>query len=98
MLKGRPGAARLAKATGAPVVPVGLWGTERVWPRSAKVPRLVTINPPRVVARVGPPVSKPTTERIMGAIADLLPPDSKVARTPTEAELRATYPGGRIPD
>ena len=38
-LKGRHGAVRLAVMAGVPVVPVGLWGTERVWPRSSKVPR-----------------------------------------------------------
>ncbi len=30
-LKGRWGAARLAAMTGAPVIPIGLWGTEKVW-------------------------------------------------------------------
>ena len=31
-LKGRWGAARLAALTKAPVIPIGLWGTEKVWP------------------------------------------------------------------
>lgn len=31
--RGRTGVARLALATGAPVVPVGIWGTQRRWPR-----------------------------------------------------------------
>jgi 1-acyl-sn-glycerol-3-phosphate acyltransferase len=30
---GRTGAARVALATGAPVVPVGIWGTQVRWPR-----------------------------------------------------------------
>ena len=38
VLHGKTGAARLAAETGAPVVPIGLWGTEQVWPRSSKVP------------------------------------------------------------
>jgi len=103
-LKGRPGAARLARATGAPVVPVGLWGTERVWPRSSKVPRLLSVNPPRVRARVGSPVMGLTgdddadTTRIMSAIAELLPPEAHVRRDRTPGELRATYPGGKIPE
>ena len=33
VLKGRWGAARLAHTTRVPVIPVGLWGTEKVWPR-----------------------------------------------------------------
>jgi putative phosphoserine phosphatase / 1-acylglycerol-3-phosphate O-acyltransferase len=38
------------------------------------------------------------TKRIMGAIADLLPPEAHVRREPTAGELRATYPGGKIPE
>jgi putative phosphoserine phosphatase/1-acylglycerol-3-phosphate O-acyltransferase len=104
-LKGRSGAARLAALLrDVPVVPIGLWGTERVWPRSSKLPKLVTLNPPRVQVRVGDPVGgltgkpAPDTKRMMAAIVDLLPPEAKLRRTPTEAELRASYPGGRIPD
>jgi 1-acyl-sn-glycerol-3-phosphate acyltransferase len=33
MQRGRTGVARMALATGAPVVPVGIWGTQRRWPR-----------------------------------------------------------------
>lgn len=32
--RGRTGVARVALATGAPVIPVGIWGTQRRWPRS----------------------------------------------------------------
>jgi len=32
--RGRTGAARIALATGAPVVPVGIWGTQDRWPKS----------------------------------------------------------------
>ena len=47
-LKGRWGAARLAAMTKAPVIPVGLWGTEKVWPRSARLPNVSTWpTPPR---------------------------------------------------
>jgi 1-acyl-sn-glycerol-3-phosphate acyltransferase len=34
LLRGRKGAARIALATDAPVVPVGIWGTQARWPRS----------------------------------------------------------------
>src|SRR5439155_4694726 len=37
-LVGKTGTARLATATRAPVIPVALWGTEAVWPRSATLP------------------------------------------------------------
>lgn len=32
--RGRTGVARVALATGAPIVPVGIWGTQWRWPRS----------------------------------------------------------------
>ena len=40
------GTARLAAETGAPVVPVGVWGTERVWPRSSRIPNVISAAPP----------------------------------------------------
>ena len=36
MLRFHRGVARLALATGAPVVPVGIWGTQARWPRSGR--------------------------------------------------------------
>src|SRR5690606_1381234 len=51
-LKGRWGAARLAQLTRAPVVPIGLWGTERVWPRSARLPKLFNITDAPTVTAV----------------------------------------------
>ena len=56
VLKGRWGAARLAAMTGAPVIPVGLWGTEKVWPRSERLPNVLALrNPPTVTIRIGTP-------------------------------------------
>ena len=57
VLHGKTGTARLAASTGATVVPVGLWGTEKVWPRSARVPDFTLVrHPPTVTVRVGAPV------------------------------------------
>lgn len=39
-MQGRLGAARLALATGAPVVPIACWGSEHFWPRHHAVPRI----------------------------------------------------------
>ena len=56
-LKGRWGAARLAALSKVPVIPIGLWGTEAVWPRSERVPRVWNVtSPPTVRVRVGDPV------------------------------------------
>ncbi len=100
VLKGRWGAARIAAATGAPVIPVGLWGTEHVWPRSSRLPRLSLTDRPLVTATVGPPVAlnhrspDADTKKIMKAITALLPPEARVRRTPTPEELARTFPPG----
>jgi putative phosphoserine phosphatase / 1-acylglycerol-3-phosphate O-acyltransferase len=99
-LQGRWGAARLAAMTRAPVIPLGLWGTEQVWPRSARLPHIDPLHRPRVTAQIGPPVEltyddpDTDTKRIMAALIDLLPPEAHERRTPTEDELRRTYPPG----
>jgi putative phosphoserine phosphatase/1-acylglycerol-3-phosphate O-acyltransferase len=100
VLKGRWGAARLAQATHAPVIPIGLWGTEQVWPRNHRLPRFDLAERPTVRVRVGDPVElkhrslDADTKRIMAAIVDQLPAEARVARTPTPEELAATYPPG----
>jgi putative phosphoserine phosphatase/1-acylglycerol-3-phosphate O-acyltransferase len=103
-LKGRWGAARLAVQTNATVIPIGLWGTEKVWPRNAKLPDVLNLsNPPLVSITVGAPVEldrsgnsdeiiAANTEVIMNAISALLPAESRVHRVPTDDELRATFP------
>jgi putative phosphoserine phosphatase / 1-acylglycerol-3-phosphate O-acyltransferase len=99
-LRGRWGAARLAQATGAPVIPVGLWGTEQVWPRNSRLPRLRFDERPEIRVRVGGPVHltgrslDADTKRIMSALMDQLPDEARAARTPTPDELAATYPPG----
>jgi putative phosphoserine phosphatase/1-acylglycerol-3-phosphate O-acyltransferase len=106
VLKGRWGAARLAAMTGAPVIPVGLWGTEKVWPRSEKLPNMLALgHPPTITIRVGRAVEGLTgddpdadTGAIMSAISDLLPPEARQERAPTPEELAKTYPGGKVND
>ncbi len=99
VLRGKTGTARLAATTGATVVPVGLWGTERVWPRSSRTPDVMALcRPPTVSVRVGPPVAlslsdaKADTETIMEAITALLPPELQVYHEPTPEELARTKP------
>jgi 1-acyl-sn-glycerol-3-phosphate acyltransferase len=82
------GVAVLAIRTGAPVVPLAIAGSHRVWPRGQKLPR----PGGRVTARVGSPflpadslppgtdrrAAKPlVTDLIMRRIAALLPPDQR---------------------
>lgn len=100
VLKGRWGAARIAAATGAPVIPIGIWGTEQVWPRSSRLPKLSLTDRPLVTATVGAPVKlahrspDADTKKIMKAISALLPPVARKHRTPTPEELALTYPPG----
>jgi 1-acyl-sn-glycerol-3-phosphate acyltransferase len=83
-MRGKTGIARMALASGAPVLPLAHWGTQRVLPRKKILPRLL----PRktVYTYVGEPVDlsdfagkEPTREvltaataKIMAAITDLL--------------------------
>lgn len=106
VLKGKTGAARLAASSGAPVIPAAVWNTEAVWPRSARLPKVANVlNPPLVTVRVGTPVrglrrgsgdAVADTERIMRAIARLLPAESRHHRRPSEEELISTYPKGKV--
>ncbi|MEU5847531.1 lysophospholipid acyltransferase family protein [Saccharopolyspora shandongensis] len=80
LYRGRTGVARLALAAGAPVVPVGLTGTDKLQPRGKKIPR-----PHPVTVRFGDPldfsryagmesslpVLRSITDEIMYAIAEL---------------------------
>lgn len=83
-MRGKTGLARMALTTGAPVVPLVCWGTRRLLPPGAWVPRVIPRPTIHLVA--GPPVElsdlageRPTasqlreaTERIMAAIIALL--------------------------
>jgi 1-acyl-sn-glycerol-3-phosphate acyltransferase len=83
-MTGKTGAARLALATGAPVIPVAHWGAQRLWPYGTKkfrpFPRKtmkVIAGPPVDLSKYeGRPLDGPTltaaTADIMRAIADLL--------------------------
>lgn len=100
VLKGKTGAARLAAETGVPVIPMGIWGTEAVWPRSARLPDVTAVlHPPTVRVRIGPAVeglgggdAVADTDRIMAAISAQLPPEASMPRIPTAEELARTVP------
>lgn len=80
LYRGRTGVAQLALTSGAPIVPVGLVGTEKLQPVGATVPRLV-----RVTIRFGAPIEvagrfdgvppgkarREVTDEVMDAIAAL---------------------------
>lgn len=99
-LRGRWGAARLAALSGVPIIPVGIWGTEKVWPRSSRLPKIDLANPPTISVRIGQPFAvagadaDADTELIMATISSLLPAQAHERRNPTDEELRLTYPPG----
>jgi 1-acyl-sn-glycerol-3-phosphate acyltransferase len=88
----KTGVARLALATGAPVVPVAHWGAQNVLPYGSFKPRLIPRKTVRIIA--GPPVDL--------SEFDGLPIDSKTMRAATDkimaevtallARLRAEEP------
>jgi putative phosphoserine phosphatase/1-acylglycerol-3-phosphate O-acyltransferase len=99
-LRGRRGVAVLARMSGAPVVPMGLWGTEAVWPRRARMPAVWNVlDPPTVRVRVGKPIRpRGTTDdaavrSVMRAIQKLLP-DAAERVHPTAEDIARTYPRG----
>ena len=101
VLQGKTGTARLAASTGAPVVPVGIWGTDRVWPRSSRLPKMTNVaRPPLVQVRVGAPLSLGLTDAVadtalvMRAISALLPAEARRPHEPTAEELARTFPPG----
>ena len=103
-LKFRWGAAKLAALTKAPVIPIGIWGTENVWPRNSRVPHVWNIaSPPTVRVRVGQPVSlklrseKADSARMAEAVGALLPDEAREIVMPTDADVARATPAGKKP-
>lgn len=104
-MSGFTGAARLAHLSRVPVIPFAITGTEKVWPRSSRVPRMLNLlDPPEVTMTFGEPVElkyrsvRRDMERIFDAITGLLPDEVANPPRPTMAELALTYPDGTVPD
>jgi 1-acyl-sn-glycerol-3-phosphate acyltransferase len=83
-MAGKTGVARMARAAGVDVLPVGLWGTHRVLPVNAKLPKpfrtpiVVVVGEP---VPVGPDANpRETTDRIMAGVCRAV------------AEARRLYP------
>lgn len=79
LYRGRTGVGWLALTSGAPVVPVGLHGTDRLQPAGRKMVKpqhfTMTVGRPLYFQKTGPehalPARRQATDRIMDAIADL---------------------------
>jgi len=83
-MRGKTGAARMALATGVPVIPVAHWGEQQILPPYAKRPHLFPRK--KIVVKAGDPVDladllggeitaekiQTATDRIMAALTQLL--------------------------
>jgi len=79
------GVARIALATGAPVVPVGIWGTQDRWPRDGlhlrrpwRPPLAVTFGPP--IEPEGDPASAEDLRRFLDRVMEGIAEQVEVAR------------------
>lgn len=98
-MEGKTGVARLSLATGVPVLPVAVWGSQHIWQREGV--RSLAFGRP-IWLRAGPPID-------LSRFRDSMD-DPKVLREATDlvmdelggyvADLRAAYPGrwNRRPD
>ncbi|MFD5101326.1 lysophospholipid acyltransferase family protein [Streptomyces albidochromogenes] len=73
----KSGAARMAQEAGVPLIPMALWGTQRIWTKGR--PRNFGRNHIPVTIRVGEPMEAPTdefagaiTRRLRGRVQELL--------------------------
>jgi len=91
-MSGKSGAARIALATGCPVIPVGQWGAHEILPPYAKVPDLFPRK--HITVKAGDPVplddllASPLSTEVVTATTDRI----MAAVTALVAELRDTTP------
>jgi 1-acyl-sn-glycerol-3-phosphate acyltransferase len=84
--EGKPGAALLAIRSGAPLLPVAIAGSHRIFPGRARWPHATRIRirvgepftlPHQAIGRLDRDVLEQGTQRIMAEIAALLPPEQR---------------------
>lgn len=103
----KDGIAILALRSGAPILPIGIHGTEHFWPRG-KLPWFrggdvtLRVGAPFTLAAPGPGADRKAaqhaaTERIMRSIAELLPPGYRGAYAASETESSETPEGVSAP-
>jgi putative phosphoserine phosphatase/1-acylglycerol-3-phosphate O-acyltransferase len=103
-LTARSGVARLAVASDAPVVPVAIWDSERIWPRSSRLPKVMEVVTRRPVhARVGEPIQlkgdvedtanlRELAQHVMDRIVALLPDEVRNPPKPSQGQIEAATP------
>ena len=98
-LVAKTGVARLAVEADVPVVPVALWGTETIWPRNHRVPRVGELLARRpVYAKVGEPMTlkgddfHALADEVMDRVTAMLPDDVRHPPAPTPAQIKLATP------
>ena len=89
-MRGRQGAARIALATEAPGVPVGIWGTQARWPTAGLHFRrpwrpVVAISYGEPIPPTGDPDSTADVQTFTDVIIDALAAQAKRAKELVEA-------------
>jgi len=89
LLPAKRGIARIALATGASVIPVGIWGTQRRWPRDGlhlhrpwRPPLAVTFGDP--VEPTGDPASREDQDRFLARVMEKIAEQVEVAQALAE--------------
>lgn len=104
-LVAKTGVARLAVASGAPVIPVAVWGTELIWPRNRRLPdpaamrgqvRVVvgepmTLRPPPLGVEDAPEMRR-LARRVIDRIVEMLPPEVRTPPAPSSGQVAAASP------
>ncbi len=90
LMRGRKGAARIALATEAPVVPAGIWGTQARWPKSGLHLRrpwrpVVAISYGEPIPPKGDPDSAADVQAFTDVISDAVAAQADRARELAEA-------------
>ena len=93
--RAEPGVGLIARRSGAPVVPVGVWGSEKAMPKGVLIPRHAEVH-----VRYGAPVHLPdrrmshqdSADWIMERIAELVPERYRGAHARPAAGVAATSP------
>jgi 1-acyl-sn-glycerol-3-phosphate acyltransferase len=93
--RAEPGVGLIARRSGAPVVPVGVWGSENAMPKGVVIPRHAEVH-----VRYGAPVHLPdrrmshqeSADWIMERIAELVPQRYRGAYARPAAGLAASSP------
>ncbi len=94
--RGRSGIGRIALATGAPVIPVGIWGTQTRWPKEGLTLRrpwrpvtVVCYGPP--IEPRGDPGSYEDTRLFVGVVITEIAKQVAEARAVSRREIRGSF-------